>query len=142
MFCRSQLLASAAILLGACGSLNQVVDEDAASAGVGNAIVIGDESFEPSRGSAISIIQNHVRSMSVARKDACPRIIVRPGRSQASEALVYVDGQRMNDTCVLEALSVESISRVEVYPSGVTQRPCYRSNSGGLILVFMKNGLR
>jgi hypothetical protein len=110
------------------------------SAGIGNAIVIGDESFGSASGSILTVLKTHIRSMSVASSDGCPHIVLRPGRSQTAEALVYVDGQRMSDTCILDGLNLEAIQRVEVYPSGVTQRPGYRTNTGGLILVFTKNG--
>lgn len=130
------------LLLSACATLSQIPEESGRSAGVGNAIVIGDETFEPSRGSVLSIIQSRVRGMTVTRTEICPRIIVRGGgsRSQVADAVVYVNGQRISDTCILEGLDVEAVSSVEVYPSGVTQRPGYHSNSGGLILVFMKDG--
>ena len=138
---RSLLLATP-MLFAACASLNQIPEETGESAGIGNAIVIEDESFASGRGSVISIIQNNVRGMNVSRTDVCPHIVLRGGggRSQATEALIYVDGQRMSDTCILESLNIDAIGRVEVYPGGITQRPGYRSNNGGLILVFMKNG--
>jgi hypothetical protein len=111
-----------------------------ASNGIGNAIVIGDESFGSAAGSILTVLKTHIRSMSVAPTDGCPHILLRPGRSQSAEALIYIDGQRMSDTCILDGLNLEAIQRVEVYPSGVTQRPGYRTNAGGLILVFTKNG--
>jgi hypothetical protein len=109
---------------------------------VGNAIVIEDASISTSRGSLVSILRDHVRGMSVSRTDVCPHIVLRGeiGRSQVAEVLVYVDGQRMSDTCILDGLNTESIARIEVYPGGFTQRPGYTSNSGGLILVFTKGG--
>ena len=83
-----------------------------------------------------------MRGMSVQRTEGCPRIVMRGGlgRSQVAEALVYLDGQRMSDTCVLDGLNASSLERIEAYPSGVTQRPGYTTNTGGLILVFSKNG--
>ena len=104
--------------------------------------MIGDESFGSTGQSVISVLQTHVRGMSVAQTESCPHIVLRAGagRSQTAEVLVYLDGQRMSDTCILDGIDLESIARVEVYPSGVTQRPGYRSNAGGLILVFTKNG--
>ena len=140
MISRSTALATVLALSSACASGSQ--SGASSFGGIGNAVVIEDESLDSSRGSVISLLQDHVRGMSVSRTDACPHIVVRGGvgRSQAAEVLVYVDGQRISDTCILDALSVESISSVDGYPSGVTQRPGYHSNSGGLILVFMKDG--
>lgn len=136
------LALAASVLLTGCASLNRVGDENAATAGIGNAIVIEDESLDSSRGSMLTIMQNHVRGMSYSREGTCPHIVVRggAGRSRAAEVLVYIDGQRVSDTCVLDNLDLESIARLEVYPGGVTQRPGYMSNTGGLVLVFMKNG--
>jgi hypothetical protein len=137
---RALLLAFPA-LLTACSAMNQIGEETGRSAGIGNAIVIEDESLESSRGSVISILQTNVRGMSVSRTEICPHIVLRGGsRTQTSEVLVYLDGQRISDTCILDALDADALARVEVYPSGVTQRPGYRSNNGGLILVFTKNG--
>lgn len=109
--------------------------------GVGNAIVIEDAEFRSNRGSIISILRDNIRGMSVSRDNACPHIVLRGGvgRSQAAEVLIYVDGQRFSDTCILDSINIESIAWAEVYPGGVTQRPGYSTNAGGLILFFMKN---
>ena len=137
-----QLAFLGTLALTGCASLNQIGEEGGTNSGIGNAVVIEDDSFEASRGSMLTILQMHVRSMVISRENECPHIIVRGGvgRSKAAEALVYVDGQRMSDTCVLDGLAVDAVERAEVYPSGVTNRPGYHSNTGGLILVFMKNG--
>lgn len=125
-----------------CSTLNQIADENGGNSGIGNAIVIEEQSLSPARGGVVTIMQSHVRGMLVDRNTGCPHIVLRggPGRSPAAEPLVYIDGQRISDTCILDGLNVESIARAEVYPSGVTHRPGYHSNSGGLILIFMKNG--
>ena len=140
MIARSIALAGAVLCAGCAPA--RTADGTGSGAGVGNAIVIPDESLEISRGSLLTIMQDHVRGMRVARTDECPHVVLRGGvgRSQAAEVLVYLDGQRMSDTCILEGLNIESIGHIEVYPGGVTQRPGYTSNSGGLILVFMKSG--
>lgn len=51
---------------------------------------------------------------------------------------VYVDGTRAGDTCVLSSFSAVNVSRIEIYPLGVTSRPGYDVNSNGLILIFTK----
>lgn len=142
MISRSVCLASAALFLTSCGSFNQINSNRAASSGVGNAIVIEEDQFAANRGTVVRVIQNNVRGVLVSRQDGCPHITLRGGasRSAGNDALVYVDGQRFSDSCILENLDTESVGLVEVYPSGVTSRPGYHSNSGGLILVFMKDG--
>jgi hypothetical protein len=129
-----------ALLCWSCAAASAPTRANGATAGVGNAVVIDDESIDPSRGSLLDIMQDHVRGMSVAREGDCPHIVLRAGagRSQAPEALVYIDGQRFSDTCVLDTLNLETIGSIEVFPSGVTTRPGYFSNRGGLILVFTK----
>jgi hypothetical protein len=131
-------LVTTLLLVGCSGNVRRA--DGSTGAGSGNAIVIEDESIDSSRGSLLTIMQDHVRGMSVDRTVACPHIVLRGGmgRSQAAEALVYVDGQRFSDTCVLESLNLETIGSIEVYPQGVTTRPGYFSNAGGLILVFTK----
>jgi hypothetical protein len=135
---RRLLLVTSLLAAGCAGAARR--SDGTTGGGVGNAIVIDDESIDSSRGSLLSIMQDHVRGMSVNRSTDCPHIVLRGGmgRSQAAEALVYVDGQRFTDTCVLDTLNLETIGSIEVYPSGVTTRPGYFSNSGGLILVFTK----
>ena len=48
----------------------------------------------------------------------------------------------MTDTCILNQLAVVDISRVEVYPNGITQRPSYPARSTGLILIFLNGSER
>ncbi len=141
-------LASVFFIVGCAprNPIEQVTGRDGDSfeppTGIGNAVVIPDDEFNSNRGSLISVLRDNIRGMSVSRENACPHIVLRGGigRSQAAEALVYVDGQRFSDTCILDSINIESIAWAEVYPSGVTQRPGYTTNAGGLILFFMKNG--
>jgi hypothetical protein len=135
---RRFVLLSVLLAAGCAGAARR--SDGTTGAGVGNAIVIDDESIDSSRGSLLTIMQDHVTGMSVNRDLECPRIVLRGGmgRSQAAAPVVYVDGQRFSDTCVLDSLNLEAIGSVEIYPSGVTTRPGYFSNSGGLILVFTK----
>jgi hypothetical protein len=135
-----RLLVLTALLSGGCAGTASRPDGSTGS-GAGNAIVIEDEAIDSSRGTLLTIMQDHVRGMTVNRSADCPHIVLRGGmgRSQAAEALVYIDGQRFSDTCVLDTVNLETIATIEVYPSGVTNRPGYFSNSGGLILVFTKS---
>ena len=68
----------------------------------------------------------------------CPRIMFRgrtSGRNQGNPS-VYVDGTRMQDTCILSQINVADVDRVEVLPSGDTSRAGIQRNPAGLILVF------
>ena len=51
--------------------------------------------------------------------------------------IVYVDGARAIDTCILESLRTQDVESVELYPMGFTSRPGYASHAHGLILVFL-----
>jgi hypothetical protein len=55
-----------------------------------------------------------------------------------TDPLVYLDGTRTRDTCILEQLRATDVERVEIYPMGVTTRPGYSTHPHGLILVFMR----
>lgn len=72
----------------------------------------------------------------------CPSVQLRGRKSLfgSSDPLVYVDGVRTADTCVLDMLSTWNINRVEVYPMGVSHRPGYQAHPNGLILVFVHDG--
>lgn len=86
--------------------------------------------------------RGRVPSARVVSTSDCPRITLRRGQIPGpwSSPLVYVDGTRTSGTCVLRDIFPRDVERVEVYPLGVTLRPGYAMNSGGLILVFMKDG--
>ena len=52
--------------------------------------------------------------------------------------VVYVDGARAVDTCILTTLSTRDVERVEAYSSGVAPRPPYQAHPNGLIIVFLQ----
>jgi hypothetical protein len=93
--------------------------------------------------SLVTLLQMRVRNMDVRRRSGtCPEIEFR-GRNSISmpeNPSVYVDGQHASDTCVLDLISPVDVDFLEVYPMGVSNRAGYFTNSGGLILVFTKNG--
>lgn len=72
----------------------------------------------------------------------CPRVHIRGRKSLmgSSDPIVYVDGARTANSCVLEDLHTRDLSRVEVYPMGVSNRPGYEAHPNGLILVFYRDG--
>ncbi len=76
------------------------------------------------------------------RQQPCPSVQLRGRKSLygSSDPVVYVDGARTADTCVLDMLSTWNIHRVEVYPMGVSHRLGYQAHPNGLILVFVHDG--
>jgi hypothetical protein len=94
-------------------------------------------------GNLLTAVAARIRSMSVSRpRGECPEIILRGPTSmtRGSPPGVYVDGTRAINTCVLDQLTPGDVARVEVYPMGMTRRPGYHTQAGGLILVFMRDG--
>ena len=110
----------------------------------GAAMVIDEHELQHAGGNVLNILPSHVAGMRVRRTDGCPEILMRGTRSMmnSNDPIVYVDGTRSGNTCVLESLVPSDIHRIEVYPMGVTQRPGYRNSPNGLILVFMKSSDR
>jgi hypothetical protein len=93
--------------------------------------------------SLVTLIQSRMRNVEIRRTGSgCPEIDFRGRNSISTPASpsVYVDGQHASNTCVLELISPIDVAYLEVYPMGVANKPGYFSNSGGLILVFTKNG--
>lgn len=105
-----------------------------------DATVIDAHTLQHSGGSVLNILPSHVAGMRIKQTDSCPEILMRGTRSimNSNNPIVYVDGTRSGNTCILETLVPSEVQRIEVYPMGVTQRPGYRNNPNGLILVFMK----
>lgn len=113
--------------------------DDAARGGSGT--VIGRELLGHS-GALLDVLVSRVGNVEVGSAPGCPRIIMRGTKSiaQPNDPRVYVNGSPAGDTCILQLIRTNDVQRVELYPMGVTARPGYRSNSGGLILVFMQDG--
>lgn len=106
----------------------------------GDATIIEEDVLRHAGGSILNILPSYVAGMQVRHNSGCPEITLRGKKSlvNSNDPVVYVDGTRSGNTCVLDSLVPSDVQRVEVYPMGITQRPGYRGNPNGLILVFMK----
>jgi hypothetical protein len=105
----------------------------------GNAIVLASNDLA-SGGSLLDSLHGRVRNMRVERRPGrCPDIRMRGDRTiiLATYPLIYVDGNPFSETCILEQIRVNQVERVEIYPSGFTSRPGYKTSPYGLILVFL-----
>lgn len=92
------------------------------------------------RSSVLSVLQSRNAGMQVQRGSGCPQITLR-GRNSvngSSNPVVYVDGNRTSDTCILEMLDPDDVDRVEVYPGGVAPGGRPATSPTGLILVYMR----
>lgn len=107
----------------------------------GGATIISGVALDDSRGSILDALQGRVPGLRIlVHLDQCPQITLRSHVSFQSvvNPMVYVDGTRAVDTCVLQTLRTQDVEAVEVYPMGVTMRPGYATHAHGLILVFMR----
>lgn len=132
------VILTAAFTVGCSGNAAPGEAEDARHQGV--ATVIDENALESAGGDVLNVLPSYVTGMRVRRTDNCPEISMRGTRSffNSNNPVVYVDGTRTGNTCILETLVPTDVERIEIYPMGVTTRPGYRNNPNGLILVFMK----
>lgn len=109
------------------------------------ALVLSGASLRDGRGDLLGTIVGKVPNFRVRRlRGECPQITLRNAVSTQSivNPHVYIDGARSTDTCILESLQAHDVERVEVYPTGATNRPGYGRHAHGLILVFMRRADR
>ena len=116
--------------------------DDEAPRNSGSAIVLEGEEFRGRGQTLLRLMAERVSGMSVNYGGACPSIQIRGRKSLFgnNDPLIYVDGARALNTCVLDDMSPDPVQRVEVYPSGVSNRPGYDTSRNGLILVFVLDG--
>lgn len=116
------------------------LDDGHSSSGV-RANVLTASQLRNENGSLLDAMTRRLFTMSVDNRFQCPAITLRGNTNTVpgiTEPEVFVDGMRSMDTCILRLISATDVSRVEVYPSGFTDRPGYSHSSHGLILVFTR----
>ena len=135
------------VLVLACGGPRQSRSARGFSGLPGNnagaGIVLSGPDLREHRGSLLALLYGRISGMVVDfRAQPCPSVELRGRKSifGSNSPLVYVDGVRTANSCILEMLSTDDLSRVEVYPMGVTHRPGYDGTPNGLILVFVRDG--
>lgn len=144
---RTSLLAVLTLAVAACGSAP--ISET--SAGIGNLrgdnvtsgmVLTGPDLFEHN-GTLLRYLHARVPGMTVDHTSPiCPRVQIRGRKSLmgSNDPIVYVDGARTANSCILDDLLTRDLSRVEIYPMGVSNRPGYEAHPNGLILVFVRDG--
>jgi hypothetical protein len=127
---------------GAAPASRSGADGEQGVRNTGSAIVIEGEDIQGRGQTLLRVMAERVSSMSVDYSGPCPSIQIRGRKSLfgSNDPLIYVDGARALNTCVLDDMSPDPVKRVEVYPSGVSHRPGYDTSRNGLILVFVLNG--
>lgn len=111
-----------------------------------DAIIVEREELARSDDLLLYVLANHVPSItadyepSTGSGDRCPRVSLRGPLvgTSLSNPVVYVDGTRTSDTCVLVNIRSTEVDWVELYPTGTTRRSGYVTHPHGLILVFTR----
>lgn len=109
--------------------------------GTSGIVLTGPDLYEHG-GTLLAYLYSRISGMVVDyAQQPCPSVQIRGRKSLvgSSDAVVYVDGTRTVNSCVLEMLQTKDLSRVEVYPMGVPNRPGYEAHPNGLILVFVRD---
>ena len=143
---RFLLLALSAVTVSACGSAPQ----DSPGAGIApvqgrnsaTGIILSGPALREHNGTLLSFLASRVSSITVDRSGPCPDLRIRGQRSMfgSNSPVVYIDGTRTASSCVLDMLLTSDLSRIEVYPMGLANKPGYKAHPNGLILVFLRNG--
>jgi len=122
-------------------STTDLADPDAQirNSGVSGTILTAEQ-LRYESGSILDVMTRHIVSMNVDKSYNCPSLGLRGINTSPGiiEPVIYVDGIKSVDTCILEMLTVHDVSRIEVYPSGISPHPGLFGNSRGLILVFTR----
>lgn len=138
---RSMAIALGLGLAWAC-SAHPAPKTDVASSGVrtdNGVTILTEEVLQKQSRSLLELMRARIPSITVIDDTPCPDVYLR-GRSTittSSSPAIYVDGERANNTCVLDMMNVMDLQRVEIYPNGLP-RGGYQSSPYGVILIFLK----
>ena len=147
MFARSRryFLPVLVLTLTSCVSLRSPAERSVRTDGgvrnEGGATILSGIALDERRGSVLDALQGTVPGIKILRhRDQCPQVTLRSHVTFESvvNPMVYVDGTRTVDTCILESLRTDDVASVEIYPMGVTKRPGYATHAHGLVLIFMR----
>lgn len=108
--------------------------------GSASRVVTLDERHLANRaGTLLHVMRMDAGPMTVRETSGCPEITFRGSKRfyGVGTPSIYVNGMRALNTCVLEEFAAADVRLVEIYPSGVANRPGYANSSDGLILVFL-----
>jgi hypothetical protein len=127
---------------GAAGGGRIGANGESEARNTGSAIVVQGEELQGRGVTLLAALDHRVSGLTVNYGPSCPEIQMRGVKSLfgSRDPLIYIDGARALDTCVLDDLATSVVKRVEVYPSGAARKPGYDSSRNGLILVFVLDG--
>lgn len=130
-----------ALGLGACPATPAVESDHRPSGNSYGASRVLNHSDLGSHASLLEALDRRVPNLRISAGGACPLELMRGHTSITGISggpLVYVDGARTMDTCVLAQLHSPDVQRVELYPSGFRTGPGYDRNGGGPILILSR----
>lgn len=134
------LCLAAALAAAACAGANPPADSPEARRATPHSARVTRAEHFAGRSSVLTVLQSRNAGMQVQRTDGCPQITLR-GRTSVngnSNPVIYVDGNRTGNTCILEQIDPDDVERVEVYPSGIAPGGRPATSPTGLILVFTR----
>lgn len=105
--------------------------------------VLSGRSLREHGGTLLAYLYGRISGMEVDYSAIpCPSVAMRGRKSLfgSTDPVVYVNGARTANSCVLEELRTRDLQRVEIYPMGVANKPGYEAHPNGLILVFLLDG--
>ncbi|MGD2121584.1 MAG: hypothetical protein PVJ76_07560 [Gemmatimonadota bacterium] len=141
---RIPALFGCALIVSGCAVLSNPARSSRTHGGIRNengATIISGRALDDRRGSLLDTMEGRVPGMQIQRHpDRCPEVTLRSHIPYNSpiDPLIYVDGTRTGDTCILNQLTTDNVESIEIYPMGVTMRPGYATHAHGLILVFLR----
>jgi hypothetical protein len=130
-----------ALLVTGCASMVEGGSSSAASTRSGGAFVLeGEQLWE--RNTDLLTVLSRMSGVQIRRNDPCPSITMRGAKTYMGslDPHIYVNGTQAGNTCLLEMMRTDDVERIEVHPSGVSNRPEYAPSPNGLILIFLRSG--
>jgi hypothetical protein len=109
-------------------------------------VVIGGDELWRAGGGLLEGLRGRLSAMQVTRPSgaACPVVHFRGHRTLYGSVppVVYVNGTRMLDTCVLDQIRVPDIERVEIHRGAVTGATGTAMSANGMISIYLRTGRR
>jgi hypothetical protein len=133
---RSTICLAALVAAAGCTGLGGMQGGGGSAARV---VTLDEKQLANRAGTLLHVMRMDAGPMLVRETAGCPEITFRGSKRfyGAGTPSIYVNGMRALNTCVLEEFAAADVRLVEIYPSGVANRPGYANSSDGLILVFL-----
>ena len=133
---RSTICLAALVAAAGCTGLGGL---QRGGGGASRVVTLDERQLANRAGTLLHVMRMDAGPILVRETSGCPEITFRGSKRfyGVGTPSIYVNGMRALNTCVLEEFAAADVRRVEIYPSGVANRPGYANSSDGLILVFL-----